>query len=46
MIAHRLKTVEKCDQIFFLDKGQIIDNGTYQELFKTNEHFKNMAENA
>ena len=46
MIAHRLKTVQKCDQIFFLDKGQIIDNGTYQELFETNEHFKNMAENA
>ena len=46
MIAHRLKTVQKCDQIFFLDKGQVIDNGTYQELFETNEHFKNMAENA
>ena len=43
MIAHRLKTVQKCDQIFFIDKGQLVDQGTYQELIETNEHFKNMA---
>ncbi len=46
MIAHRLKTVEKCDQIFFVDKGKVIDKGTYQELIKTNERFKNMAAHA
>ena len=46
MIAHRLKTVQKCDQIFFVDKGSVIDKGTYQELIKTNEQFKNMAANA
>jgi ATP-binding cassette, subfamily B, bacterial PglK len=46
MIAHRLKTVQKCDQIFFIDKGQVVDQGTYQELIKTNEHFKNMAAHA
>ncbi len=46
MIAHRLKTVQKCDQIFFVDKGQLVDQGTYQELIETNEHFKNMAAHA
>ena len=46
MIAHRLKTVQKCDQIFFIDKGKVIDKGTYQELIKKNEQFKNMAEHA
>ena len=46
MIAHRLKTVQKCDQIFFIDKGQIVDEGTYQELIEKNEYFKNMAEHA
>jgi ATP-binding cassette, subfamily B, bacterial PglK len=46
MIAHRLKTVQKCDQIFFIDKGQVVDQGTYQELIETNEHFKNMAAHA
>jgi ATP-binding cassette, subfamily B, bacterial PglK len=43
MIAHRLKTIQKCDQIFLIDKGQVVDQGTYQELIETNEHFKNMA---
>ena len=46
MIAHRLKTVQKCDQIFFIDKGKVIDKGTYQELIKKNKQFKNMAEHA
>ena len=46
MIAHRLKTVQKCDQIFFIDNGKVIDKGTYQELIKKNERFKNMAEHA
>lgn len=43
MIAHRLKTVQKCDQIFFIDKGQVVDKGTYQELIETNEYFKKMS---
>ncbi len=43
LIAHRLKTVEKCDQIFFIDKGKVADQGTYKELIEKNEHFKNMA---
>jgi HlyD family secretion protein len=46
MIAHRLKTIKKCDQIFFIDKGQVVDKGTYQELIDRNEHFKNMAAHA
>ena len=43
MIAHRLKTVQKCDQIFFIDKGQVVDKGTYQKLVETNEYFKKMS---
>ena len=46
MIAHRLKTVQKCDQIFFIDKGQVVDQGSYEELIKTNEYFKKMAKHA
>jgi HlyD family secretion protein len=46
MIAHRLTTVQKCDKIFFLDKGRVIDEGTYKQLIETNEHFRNMAEYA
>lgn len=43
MIAHRLKTVEKCDQIFFIDQGQVVDQGTYLELIQKNDYFKRMA---
>ena len=46
LIAHRLKTVQKCDQIYFIDNGQVIDKGTYKELIKSNEQFKKMATHA
>jgi HlyD family secretion protein len=46
MIAHRIKTVEKCDQIFFIDKGKVVDQGTFQELIKTNKQFKKIAGHA
>ena len=34
MIAHRLKTVKNADQIFVVDKGQIVQSGTHDELMK------------
>jgi ATP-binding cassette, subfamily B, bacterial PglK len=43
MIAHRLKTVEKCDCIFYLEAGQVTDQGTYQQLIENNAKFKEMA---
>ncbi len=32
MIAHRLKTVRHADQILVVDKGQIVQRGTHEEL--------------
>ena len=46
LIAHRLKTVKKCDKIFFINKGKVVDQGTYQELIESNKHFKDMATHA
>ena len=46
MIAHRLKTVEKCDTIYLMEEGKIIDQGTYSQLIINNPRFKEMAENA
>jgi ATP-binding cassette, subfamily B, bacterial PglK len=46
MIAHRLKTVKKCDQIFVMEKGRVVDSGTYQHLLETNELFKKMSSHA
>ena len=34
MIAHRLTTVQKCDIIFFMDQGRIVDQGIYIELIE------------
>lgn len=46
MIAHRLKTVEKCDIIYLMKRGCIVDSGTYGELIEKNPEFKLMAEHA
>ena len=31
-IAHRLSTVEHCDHIYLLEKGRVVDSGSYQEV--------------
>tara|TARA_B100001057_G_C22866207_1_gene956574 strand:- start:20 stop:1798 length:1779 start_codon:yes stop_codon:yes gene_type:complete len=39
LIAHRLRTVKNCDQVFLMDKGNIIASGNYDELSKSNKDF-------
>ena len=43
LIAHRLSTVKNCDLIFILDKGQLKDKGTFEELIKVNNQFRENA---
>ena len=40
LIAHRLNTIKKCDKIFLLDKGELKDQGTYDDLVKTSNLFR------
>jgi len=39
-IAHRLSTVKKCDKIYLLEKGQLKNEGTFEELIKVSENFR------
>lgn len=40
VIAHRLSTIKKCDRIVVLQKGIIVEDGTYEELSRMkNGHF-------
>jgi subfamily B ATP-binding cassette protein MsbA len=34
VVAHRLTTVERADQILVLDQGQIVERGTHDELME------------
>lgn len=43
MVAHRLSTVRDCDVIYMIDKGRVVDSGTYTELAERNQAFRMMA---
>lgn len=43
LIAHRLSTVRQCDRIFYLEQGQVIAAGTYNELLANSLEFSRLA---
>lgn len=42
-IAHRLSTLQNCDEILVMDHGQIVQRGTFRELEQTPGVFQDMA---
>ena len=41
MIAHRLKTVKRADQIIVVDRGKIVQQGTHAELMEQDGIYRN-----
>jgi subfamily B ATP-binding cassette protein MsbA len=44
VIAHRLSTVQRADQILLIQEGQIVGRGTHQELLATNPIYQQLYE--
>lgn len=44
VIAHRLSTIVTADCIYVLQRGRIVEEGTYQELVSKNGHFSRMTQ--
>ncbi|TVZ50970.1 ABC transporter ATP-binding protein [Dokdonia sp. Hel_I_53] len=45
VIAHRLATIKKADQIIVMEKGLIVEKGTHKELLlKENGYYRNLYE--
>lgn len=47
IVAHRLSTIKNADIIYFMNEGKVEAQGTFDELFATNENFQKLfiAEN-
>lgn len=43
IVAHRLSTVRNCDRIYLFEQGEIVADGTYEQLMQKNERFRLMA---
>ena len=44
VIAHRLSTIRACDRIIYLEKGKIVEDGTYDELIAMGGKFADLVE--
>lgn len=43
VIAHRLSTIRHCDRIILLEKGRIVEDGSYEELIAQNGRFAELV---
>ena len=44
VIAHRLSTILNSNNIYLIDSGKVIDNGTHDDLISKSKHYKNFYE--
>jgi len=43
LIAHRLSTIRSADRIYVMKRGQIVEQGTYDDLIRTEGAFANLV---
>ncbi|WP_422860263.1 ABC transporter ATP-binding protein [Flagellimonas sp. S174] len=44
VIAHRLSTIQNADSIVVMNKGKIVEQGTHEELMKSQKGYKKLVE--
>jgi ATP-binding cassette subfamily B protein len=44
VVAHRLSTIQKADQILVMRKGEIVERGTHQQLLALNGYYRRLYE--
>jgi ATP-binding cassette subfamily B multidrug efflux pump len=44
VIAHRLATIKKADKILVMDQGNIVEQGSHQELLQKDGYYRNLYE--
>jgi subfamily B ATP-binding cassette protein MsbA len=43
IIAHRLDTIQSCNKIIYMENGEILESGTYNELLASSAKFANLV---
>lgn len=43
LVAHRLSTIQHCDQILLLDQGKVVERGTHRELMELDGAYANLV---